>query len=233
MKYCLLLIINLFALVSVNAQDTISIERKIRFPGWITHSKNVDIIGVSFAALPKGVLKNDTTLTRTYGLRIEPSIFGFFSPLIPRSPVSTSEESYLQKQNEALTEIINGINLSSGTFGETKVNGISGGFFLQYLYHMNGIAFSGMGNLIEKHNGIGLSVLGNDAFKSNGLLIGLGNSTSHFNGIQIGGRNIILNKGIGIQIGIFNQAKNFKGIQLGVWNENEKRKLPFINWNFK
>lgn len=37
----------------------------------------------------------------------------------------------------------------------------------------------------------------------------------------------------GIQIGLYNHCKDFRGIQIGGWNENGKRKLPLINWNFK
>lgn len=233
MKHYVLAVLILLSVLNLNAQDTLKDKRNLRFPAWITHSRNSDIIGLSLAAFPKEVFKNDTTLARTYGLRIEASLVAVFSPLMPRSPVSTNEDSYQNKQNTAFNEIIYGVNLSSGTFGITKVHGVSGGFFLQYLYTMNGIAFSGMGNLMEKHNGIGLSLLGNDSYKSNGLLVGLGNSTSHFNGIQIGGFNNVHMKGVGIQIGLLNKAKQFKGIQLGLWNKNEKRSLPLINWNFK
>ena len=37
----------------------------------------------------------------------------------------------------------------------------------------------------------------------------------------------------GIQIGLINTCKHLKGIQIGLWNVNSKRRLPFINWNFK
>jgi len=37
----------------------------------------------------------------------------------------------------------------------------------------------------------------------------------------------------GLQIGLYNKCEDFRGIQIGGWNENGKRKLPFINWNFK
>jgi len=37
----------------------------------------------------------------------------------------------------------------------------------------------------------------------------------------------------GIQIGLYNKCDDFRGIQIGGWNENGKRKLPLINWNFK
>jgi hypothetical protein len=39
--------------------------------------------------------------------------------------------------------------------------------------------------------------------------------------------------GRGVQIALFNSSMNFKGIQIGLWNKNQKRSLPFINWNFK
>ncbi len=37
----------------------------------------------------------------------------------------------------------------------------------------------------------------------------------------------------GLQIGVVNKAKRLRGIQLGIWNINERRKLPLINWNFR
>ena len=231
-KYIFLMVIMLIPVI-LKAQDNTLKDRKMRFPVWITHSNKSDIIGLSFAAFPKGVFKNDTTLARTYGIRVEASLVAVLSPLMPRSPISTNDRAYVKKQNATLDEIVYGINLSTGTFGQTKVHGFSGGLFMQYLYNLNGIALTGMGNLIENHNGVGISALGNDIYKSNGILIGFGNSVSKFNGIQIGGFNDVLKKGVGLQLGIFNTAQNFKGIQLGLWNKNEKRSLPFINWNFK
>ncbi|WP_052184312.1 LA_2272 family surface repeat-containing protein [Psychroserpens sp. Hel_I_66] len=208
-------------------------ERKLRFPVWITHSQNSDIIGLSLAAFPKGVIEKDTTLTRTYGIRFEASLIAMLSPLMGRSPVSTRKDFYKSKQNTLRTEIINGLNLSSGTFGETTVNGFSASLMIQYLYNMDGVAIAGLSNLIEKHNGIAISALGNEVYKSNGLLVGFGNEVNEFNGIQIGAINGVLDKGVGIQIGIFNKAKNFKGIQIGLWNKNDKRSFPIINWQFK
>ena len=37
----------------------------------------------------------------------------------------------------------------------------------------------------------------------------------------------------GLQIGVVNKSKNLRGIQIGIWNVNQKRRLPLINWNFK
>ncbi|MFU8844655.1 MAG: LA_2272 family surface repeat-containing protein [Bacteroidales bacterium] len=37
----------------------------------------------------------------------------------------------------------------------------------------------------------------------------------------------------GIQIGLINKTRRLNGVQLGIWNQNEKRSLPIVNWNFK
>ncbi|MCD2257625.1 LA_2272 family surface repeat-containing protein [Psychroserpens luteolus] len=233
MKNVIVLLFVFVSVLKLNAQDSLEVKRKLRFPVWTTHSANSDILGLSLAAFPKHVFKRDTTLARTYGVRLEASIVGVFSPLMGRSPVSNSRAEFVNKQEKVPTEIIYGINLSSGTFGVTKVHGISSGLFIQYLYNMNGISLATMSNFIERHNGIAISAFGNEVYKSNGLLAGFGNIVSDFNGIQIGGFNEIQMKGIGIQIGIFNEAKNFKGLQIGLWNKNEKRSFPFFNWQFK
>ncbi|MEL6812084.1 MAG: hypothetical protein AAFP76_12190 [Bacteroidota bacterium] len=236
-------------------------KRKFRAPVWITHSRNTDIVGLSLAAFPKDVF-GDSTLTRTLGIRLEPSLLGVLSPLIPHSPVSTSPETFGQALSESPTEIVYGFNFSTGTFGETYIYGFSASFFMQYLNRMNGISIAGMCNFIESGNGIFISGFGNDLYKGNGIGIGGGNHAYIFNGIQIGLLNKIKTQGsgiqlsfdnlseqfkgvqlgvtnrndaklIGLQIGIHNQSKSLRGIQLGLWNKNGKRSLPFINWQFK
>lgn len=37
----------------------------------------------------------------------------------------------------------------------------------------------------------------------------------------------------GVQVALINVCKDSRGIQIGFWNQNEKRKFPIINWNFK
>jgi hypothetical protein len=37
----------------------------------------------------------------------------------------------------------------------------------------------------------------------------------------------------GLQIGLYNTSENLFGLQIGIWIVNQKRKLPFINWNFE
>jgi len=50
--------------------------------------------------------------------------------------------------------------------------------------------------------------------------------------LQIWGTNYANKKIVGLQIAMWNKSKNTKRIQSGLWNINEKRNLPIINWNF-
>jgi hypothetical protein len=113
---------------------------------------------------------------------------------------------------------INGLNVSSGGFmGGAQVNGL------------NVSVFSGMNEM----NGFSLNatLLGTKSFK--GLAIsGIANITDYGKGVQIAISNVSRNHK-GVQIGLFNHSKNLRGFQFGLWNTNGKRKLPFINWQFK
>ncbi|MDC8003237.1 hypothetical protein POV27_04200 [Aureisphaera galaxeae] len=258
MKIKILLTAILLTGFLANAQKK---QRKLRAPIWITHSKNTDVVGVSFGILPKSLF-NDSTLTRTFGMRVEPSILGAFSWMIDKSPVATNEDSFKMIMSEAPTEIIYGGNLSTGIFGEAHVHGFSAGIFMQQLYRMNGIAVTGMMNLVQSGNGVFIGGFGNELYKGNGIAAGFGNlgyryngiqvgilntikETGHglqlglendsqkFNGVQFGFMNIVDESMIGLQIGLWNNANSLRGIQLGLWNKNGKRSLPFINWQFK
>jgi len=129
----------------------------------------------------------------------------------------------------------NGIALSGVTNNIERLNGIAISSYGNSIYKGNGLIIAGVGNNVKHFKGVAVGLFGNSIYKGKGLLIGGGveNTAQYFSGIQIGIENYILEKGIGLQIGVFNKAVNFKGIQLGIWNKNQKRSLPFINWNFK
>jgi hypothetical protein len=244
MKKYFLLTISILIFSSLKSQN-----RKFRPLLWSSHSKNTDIAGVSFGILPKSIFK-DTTLTRTFGVKIEVPGIGLLFPLIPSSPISKNRKTFESKMKKVPTEIVYGLNISSGSTYETEINGASLTLIGQYLYKINGVSIAGVGNITERYNGITISGLGNDSYITNGIAIaGIGNSSQIFNGIQIAGFNNTIdftglqigvwnnidsqNKTFnGLQIGIQNNAGNLKGIQIGLWNKNNKRSLPFINWNF-
>ena len=106
-------------------------------------------------------------------------------------------------------------------------------------------------NKMNKINGVQLSLINMEPTITNGLEINISSNINTYavtNGIAV---SPILNfhheiKGVsvaplanvgqkcrGLQIGLYNSCKDFRGLQIGAWNENGKRKLPFINWNFK
>lgn len=113
---------------------------------------------------------------------------------------------------------VNGLNLSTGGFMcGAEVNGLNVSVFSR-INEMNGFSVNG-------------AVLGTKRF--NGLCIsGIANITDYGNGIQMAVSNVSRNHN-GVQIGLFNHSKNLRGIQFGLWNTNGKRKLPFMNWQFK
>ncbi|MDQ1160966.1 hypothetical protein QE422_001334 [Chryseobacterium sp. SORGH_AS 447] len=106
-------------------------------------------------------------------------------------------------------------------------------------------------NKMNKINGMQLSLINMEPTITNGLEINVSSnmgSSAVTNGVAVSpffnihhemkGFSIaplanVGKKCRGLQIGIFNKCEDFRGIQLGWWNENEKRKLPFVNWNFK
>ncbi|WP_109438727.1 LA_2272 family surface repeat-containing protein [Aquimarina sp. AU119] len=223
MKNRILIIIVLLISISVVGQN-----RKTYFPAWTFHSSNSDIIGLSLGVVPKDFLnENNTTLTRSYGVRLEAPGLGVFYFMAPSTLISGGADM------KSLTDHVYGINISGGSIGDIAVDGISGALMGQYLQRVNGIAFAGIGNSIEEQRGISLSIYGNEMYEGFGISASvLGNQTYYYTGVQIGAINDIEVKGVGLQIGLFNKSTNHRGIQIGLWNKNEKRSLPFINWQF-
>lgn len=104
---------------------------------------------------------------------------------------------------------------------------------------------------MNKINGLQLSLINMEPTVTNGLEINVSSNISTYaviNGVSVSpffnlhhemkGVSVapFANVGMkcrGIQIGLYNRCNDFRGIQIGMWNQNGKRKLPLINWNFK
>ena len=99
----------------------------------------------------------------------------------------------------------------------TVHNGLVISCFGTYTSVTNGINISPWMATSHEINGLSCNLLWNFAVKVNGVSIGIFNSSLFMKGLQIG---------------LINKAILLKGIQIGLWNKNEKRSLPFINWNF-
>jgi hypothetical protein len=99
------------------------------------------------------------------------------------------------------------------------INGVHIGLANIAPANINGFALNGLGLFQSKINGVLISPLMNKNYIVKGITIGL-----------IGNHDVKCN---GVQIGLFNSCTDLHGIQIGLFNKNQKRKLPFINWNFK
>jgi hypothetical protein len=142
---------------------------------------------------------------------------------------------------------VNGVNIS-GLFSYTgKVNGISICLVQDMARELNGFGFGYFASAFRKINGIQLSFIYSDANTVNGLQIAIANNANSISGIQLGycycnasevnGLQLSLfrNKSEnvnGVQISLFNKTIKLKGFQIGLWNKNEKRSFPLINFNF-
>ncbi len=130
---------------------------------------------------------------------------------------SVSNVAFMDEEVDTYIKV-NGINLSSGGFmGGAQMNGLNIST-ITAMNAMNGFSFSAVANGSKKFNGINVAGIANVSYEGNGLQVAVSN---------------VSRKHRGIQIGLFNNSKNLRGFQFGLWNTNGKRKLPFINWQFK
>lgn len=181
----------------------------------VLHQKNINVYGVG-VALFSGFDEEDRNV-QTNGIRLEAFGMGILVPLIPKSPVSETEEEFAKSMSVVPSERINGFNISPfGTVCDCVTNGISTGLIGQIGRTVNGISASVMMNFAERHNGIQMAMF-NESYAMGGIQLGLSNS-----GVRARG----------LQIGLVNHSKDLRGLQVGLWNVNQKRKMPILNWSF-
>jgi hypothetical protein len=227
-----LLILILFCLNTQIALSQDTNKRKFRAPIWTFHEKNTSIYGISVGAYSGfGAARN----TVTNGIRLEVPGVGLLLLIANGSPidkVDTLTEG-VKREDFNFSEIVNGINISTGSAGEINYNGISIAIISQNGYLTNGIAIASLTNSMNKVNGISIGgLLVNEALQHNGIQIGGANSAIIMSGIQISVVNEAKSMR-GLQIGLINTTNDSRGFQFGLWNINEHRRLPLINWNFK
>jgi len=151
------------------------------------------------------------------------------------NPIIVLEIGFLDPEkltNDTITLRHNGLHISTfGFLGNVAHNGVAISA-CSVTYSSNGLSVTALYNMSKNLNGLHIAGITNSTDRAVGLLIAPVNSADVFKGFQLG----IYNKSddmTGVQIGLFNKTGKAKGIQLGLWNKNEKRSLPFINWNFR
>jgi len=157
----------------------------------------------------------DSITTIVNGVSIEVVGIGFFVPIAPSHPMFREPDSVYQDkaQRDSIIDTydkakyrINGLALAGGGVGGHDIA-------------INGANISGINSLTGKVNGLSVCFLMNYSDVVNGVSVaGLSNGTIQTKGLQIA---------------LFNRTTKLRGIQLGLWNINKKRRLPFVNWNFR
>lgn len=212
-----------------------TLKRTPKFPIWSFQDTNVTIHGISYGNFSgSNLYLGDYRNTVTNGLRLELYGLGVWFPIGNGSPITGIDTitNGISRSDYIFNEIINGINLSTGSVGGLNYNGITISLTGQYGFLANGLAISGVMNAMDKVNGISIGGLANEALQHQGIQIGGGVSSAIIMyGIQVAANNQAKTM-YGIQIGLFNKTDKSKGLQIGLWNKNEHRSLPFINWSF-
>ena len=192
-------------------QDTVqNITKNSKYVVWYSPSKATNVYGIMLNFLPELSSKDSTTNPLTISgieLNINPIGAAIAFPYL----LYTIDPNI----HKPIGQSINEFNFK--TF--KKINGIE-------------IATLNMDPSII--NGLDLSLGGSHKSVTNGLTIsGIINKHCIINGMTIG---LIANHDIncnGVQIGLINSAKRLRGFQFGLWNKNQHRSLPVINWAFK
>lgn len=100
-----------------------------------------------------------------------------------------------------------------------KINGLQLGFMNQEPTVINGLDINASGSFESVTNGLTLSAIRNEHYVINGITVAAMENLDHTCN--------------GVQIALLNSCKQLKGFQFGLWNKNQKRSLPLMNWCFK
>ena len=209
MKKTLLSIIFLLFVLSVNSQiDTTETKIK-KYLAWVSPSDATHIYGLMFNIWPRDAFEEYETYPKIYGaeLNLNPVgiIFPFFYAIHLISP-----DHYKPPSEKIET-------LDFDSF--KKIYGIQIGLLNIEKSIINGLDINAAGSLDSKTNGLTISAVMNKHYIMNGLTVA-----------PFGNHDL---KCKGVQIGLINSCKDLKGLQLGLWNKNQKRSLPIINWCFQ
>ena len=208
MKTRILLIVFLLFNTWVFASDSLkidSLKRRLIAASPSKNTKNVN--GILFKYYDE---EEKFTPKKVNGLGMGFNVMGIFLPPLmlfglPSAQGWDFDSNYAVIPREKMNRI-NGLQLSLINMEPTVTNGleITVSSNISTYAVTNGVSVSPFFNLHHEMNGVSVAPFANVGQKCRG-----------------------------IQIGLYNKCKDFRGIQIGMWNENGKRKLPLINWNFK
>ena len=207
-NFVLLFLIQFVILCNAFGQprDTTEIKKNIL---WYSPSNVTHVNGIMFNVFP--VLMNEDTKNwpKINGIEIEISPLSIFFPFL--TALYSLDPSTHQTNYDSIPPLIksdfkeiNGLHIGLGDMELKWINGIELSATGSFDSYVNGATFSLVLNRHLKINGLSFAVMGNHDVETNG-----------------------------IQIGLINSTKKLFGFQFGLWNKNQKRSLPFINWVLK
>jgi len=187
--------------------STEKVNRK--YIAWISPSNATHVYGMMFNLYPRNGMEKFPDYPKIYGAEINMNPLGLFFPLI-FAIHSLDPKTHSQPYEELKTVDFNSYK---------RIYGLQAGLVNMEKSIINGIDINAAGSFDTKTNGLTISAVMNKHYISNGLTVAaIGNHDS---------------KCTGVQIALINTCKDLKGVQIGLWNKNQKRGLPILNWCFK
>lgn len=193
-------------LLAFGMQCAAQSEDSKKYVAYVRPSDATYVYGMLFTVFPK---ENASWYPKVYGMEIELNPIGVFAPFV--AALNSIDSEVRQPPTQAEYEIFT-------QSASKKIYGIQMGLLNMEPTIVDGIAINATGSFGSRVNGMSIAGAMNKHFEIYGLAIA-----------PIGNFDV---KCRGIQIGLFNTCNDLKGIQIGLWNKNQKRSLPLINWNF-
>jgi len=203
--FALLLSLNAISQTYYKNSDTTEV-RKNRFGLWTTPFKVTHVYGILFNIWPS----NSNTPP--------PIIYGAELNLHPAGVIVPPARTFVYFFFPHLHYPTDNIDANEFKYFK-KIYGLQLGIFTSEPRDIYGLDINACGTLESNTHGITISPIVNMHYIMNGLTFGL-----------IGNHDVKCN---GVQIGISNSCADLKGFQFGLWNRNQHRVLPLINWAFK
>ena len=192
--------------------DSISNKKETtdrKYIAWFYPSCATHVYGVAFNFWPLSDTNKFNRLPKTYGAEINLNPIGLFVPIMAAVHCIDPEI------HRPLTSSTDSLDL--GSFRE--INGLQIGLLNIDPTIINGLDINLTGSFESVTNGVTISGVLNKHYIINGVTVALiANHDTKCNGVQIG---------------LINSCNELKGVQLGLWNKNQKRSFPIINWCFK
>jgi hypothetical protein len=154
-----------------------------------------------------------------YNLSDNLSIYGGhiqFCPIAPftifynvtnifRKDYFVSDPNYFDfMPNQSARKRIYGLNLTIADWGFSEIYGLDLNIGSSEIISVKGVSISGLYNVNTSIKGLAIS--------------GVCNLNKNCNGLEIA---------------LINNSIKLHGFQIGLWNKNQKRSLPIVNWCFK